>query len=98
MNIIETPVQLAQERGRELPPPELREVVFDVDDTTLTTWDYELFSNWDFNPTTNAQFVGLTGTTFTGNIFPATPGMVELANTPSTEQVKHSRYFTLMPW
>ena len=24
--------------------------------------------------------------------------MVDLANTPSTEQVKHSRYFTLMPW
>ena len=24
--------------------------------------------------------------------------MVELANTPSTEQVAHSRYFTLLPW
>jgi hypothetical protein len=24
--------------------------------------------------------------------------MVDLANTPSTEQVEHSRYFTLMPW
>jgi predicted secreted acid phosphatase len=57
-----------------------RAVVFDVDDTTLTTWNYELYSNWDFNPATNAQFVGLTGTTFTGNAFPATPGMLELAN------------------
>jgi hypothetical protein len=55
-------------------------IVLDVDDTTLTTWNYELFSNWDFNPGTNANFVGLTGTTFTGNMFPATPGMVDLVN------------------
>jgi predicted secreted acid phosphatase len=58
-----------------------RAIVLDVDDTTLTTWNYELYSNWDFNPTTNAQFVGLTGTTFTGNAFPATPGMVDLVST-----------------
>jgi predicted secreted acid phosphatase len=57
-----------------------RAIVLDVDDTTLTTWNYELYSNWDFNPATNAQFVGLTGTTFTGNMFPATPGMVDLVN------------------
>jgi len=55
-------------------------LVLDVDDTTLTTWNYELYSNWDFNPTTNAQFVGLTGTTFTGNMFPATPGMRDLVD------------------
>jgi len=55
-----------------------RAIVLDVDDTTLTTMNYELFSNWDFNPVTNAVFVGLTGTTFTGNMFPATPGMVHL--------------------
>ncbi len=57
-----------------------RAIVLDVDDTTLTTWNYELYSNWDFNPTTNAQFVGLTGSAFTGNAFPATPGMVDLVN------------------
>ena len=57
-----------------------RALVLDVDDTTLTTWNYELYSNWDFNPTTNAQFVGLTGTTFTGNMFPATPGMRDLVD------------------
>jgi predicted secreted acid phosphatase len=57
-----------------------RAIVLDVDDTTLTTWDYELYSNWDFNPGTNAQFVGLTGSTFTGNMFPATPGMVDLVD------------------
>ncbi|MFL5941631.1 MAG: HAD family acid phosphatase [Gaiellaceae bacterium] len=57
-----------------------RAIVLDVDDTTLTTWNYELYSNWDFNPTTNAQFVGLTGGTFTGNAFPATPGMIDLVS------------------
>jgi predicted secreted acid phosphatase len=57
-----------------------RAIVLDVDDTTLTTWNYELYSNWDFNGGTNAQFVGLTGSTFTGNMFPATPGMLDLAN------------------
>jgi predicted secreted acid phosphatase len=59
-------------------------IVLDVDDTTLTTWNYELFSNWDFNAGTNANFVGLTTsgptTTFTGNMFPATPGMVDMVN------------------
>ena len=63
-------------------------IVLDVDDTTLTTWNYELYSNWDFNACTNANFVGLTGpnpcpatqTTFAGNMFPATPGMVDLVN------------------
>jgi predicted secreted acid phosphatase len=57
-----------------------RAIVLDVDDTTLTTWNYELYSNWDFNPGTNANFVGLTGSTFTGNMFPATPGMVGLVS------------------
>jgi predicted secreted acid phosphatase len=62
-----------------------RAIVLDVDDTTLTTWNYELYSNWDFNPATNASFVGLTGTTFTGNMFPATPGMLDLVNQASAE-------------
>ena len=57
-----------------------RAIVLDVDDTTLTTWNYELYSNWDFNPGTNANFVGLTGSTFTGNMFPATPGMVDMTD------------------
>jgi hypothetical protein len=64
----------------------MQAIVLDVDDTTLTTWNYELFSNWDYSPCTNANFVGLTGpgacpapqTTFTGNLFPATPGMVAM--------------------
>jgi predicted secreted acid phosphatase len=58
-------------------------IVLDVDDTTLTTFNYELFSNWDYNPSTNAVFVGLgnppaSSSTFTGNMFPATPCMVDL--------------------
>jgi predicted secreted acid phosphatase len=64
-----------------------RAVVLDVDDTTLTTWNYELFSNWDFNAGTNANFVGLTtnpnpppAMIFTGNMFPATPGMVDMVS------------------
>ena len=45
-------------------------IVLDVDDTTLATWNYEIFSNWAFNPTTNATFV-------TEQRFPAVPGMVD---------------------
>ncbi|MBI3751539.1 MAG: acid phosphatase [Chloroflexi bacterium] len=63
----------------------MQAIVFDVDDTTLTTWNYELFSNWDFNPTTNGIFVGLTSGAFTGNLFPATPGMLDLAWTAHEE-------------
>ena len=46
--------------------------MLDVDDTTLATWNYEVSSNWAYNPTTNAQYV-------TGQLFPAVPGMVDLA-------------------
>ena len=53
-------------------------IVLDVDDTTLLTWNYEIFSNWAFNPTTNAQFV-------TDQKFPAVFGMVDLANTAERE-------------
>ena len=51
-------------------------VLFDVDDTTLTTYNYEIYSNWVYNPTTNAAFVNacLSG----GCVFPAAPGMVGL--------------------
>jgi hypothetical protein len=48
-------------------------VVFDVDDTTLSTWNYELVSNWAYNPTTNAAYVN-------AQSFVAVPGMVALAN------------------
>ena len=72
-------------RAHSQRPSGMKAIVLDVDDTTLTTWDYELFSNWDFNPGTNTQFVGGSGATFTGNIFPATPGMVDLVKQAADE-------------
>jgi predicted secreted acid phosphatase len=48
-------------------------LVFDVDDTTLNTYDYEIFSNFAFNPTTNADFVTHDG-------FPAVFDMPNLVN------------------
>ncbi|MDM7855853.1 HAD family acid phosphatase [Cellulomonas alba] len=53
-------------------------IVLDVDDTTLTTWNYEIASNWAYNPTTNAAYV-------TGQLFPATPGMVDLVKQAASE-------------
>ena len=52
----------------------MQAIVLDVDDTTLTTYDYELYSNWDYNPTTNAMFVGWQHATFTGNAVPGHAG------------------------
>ncbi len=72
-------------RAHSQRPSGMKAIVLDVDDTTLTTWDYELFSNWDYNPGTNTQFVGGSGATFTGNIFPATPGMVDLVKQAADE-------------
>ncbi len=53
-------------------------IVLDVDDTTLATYNYEIASNWAFNGTSNAAFVN-------GELFPAVPGMVELATEAAQE-------------
>ena len=53
-------------------------IVLAVDDTSLATWNYEIFSNWSFNPATNATYV-------TNQLFPPVPGMVDMANTASAE-------------
>jgi putative acid phosphatase of HAD superfamily subfamily IIIB len=53
-------------------------IVLDVDDTTLMTWNYEVFSNWAFNPATNATFVN-------EQRFPAVFGMVDLVRTAERE-------------
>jgi predicted secreted acid phosphatase len=53
-------------------------IVLDVDDTTLATWNYEIFSNWAYNPATNATYV-------LGQLFPAVPGMVQMANDAARE-------------
>jgi predicted secreted acid phosphatase len=51
-----------------------RAVVFDIDDTTLNTYSYEIYSNFVYNPTTNAYFVNAGS----ASVFPAVPGMVRL--------------------
>jgi hypothetical protein len=43
-------------------------ILLDVDDTTLNTYNYEIFSNFVYNPASNATFVN-------GAAFPAVPGM-----------------------
>jgi HAD superfamily, subfamily IIIB (Acid phosphatase) len=53
-------------------------ILLDVDDTSLATWNYEIFSNWAFNPTTNGQFI-------TEQRFPAVPGMVDMARAAERE-------------
>ncbi|MGG5258980.1 HAD family acid phosphatase [Phycicoccus avicenniae] len=59
-------------------PRGTKAIVLDVDDTSLTTWNYEIASNWAFNPTTNGQYV-------TDQKFPATPGMVEMVKKAKAE-------------
>lgn len=51
--------------------PGTKAVLFDVDDTTLNTYSYEIFSNFVYNPGTNGQFVN-------AEVFPAVPHMVDL--------------------
>jgi hypothetical protein len=53
-------------------------IVLDVDDTTLATWNYEIFSNWAYNPSTNATYV-------LGQLFPPVPGMVQMVNEAAHE-------------
>jgi hypothetical protein len=53
-------------------------VIFDIDDTTLNTYNYEIYSNFAFNPTTNAAFVNAA-------VFPAVPTMPELTSDLASE-------------
>jgi putative acid phosphatase of HAD superfamily subfamily IIIB len=48
-------------------------ILLDVDDTTLNTYNYEIYSNFVYNPTTNAAFVNSAA-------FPAVPGMIGLVD------------------
>ena len=59
-------------------PSGMKAIVLDVDDTTLATWNYEVFSNWAYNPTTNATYV-------LGQLFPAVPGMVGMVSQAKAE-------------
>ncbi|MEO5709235.1 MAG: HAD family acid phosphatase [Nocardioidaceae bacterium] len=47
-------------------------ILLDVDDTSLNTYNYEIYSNFAYNPTTNAAFVNSAA-------FPAVFGMPKLA-------------------
>jgi predicted secreted acid phosphatase len=49
-------------------------ILFDIDDTTLNTYSYEIYSSFVYNPTTNAAFVNAGS----ASVFPAVPGMVDL--------------------
>jgi hypothetical protein len=74
---------VAAEGGRWLvrnsqSPSGIKAIVLDVDDTTLATWNYEIYSNWAYNPTTNATYVD-------GELFPAVPGMVAMVNQAASE-------------
>jgi len=53
-------------------------VLFDIDDTTLNTYSYEIYSNFVFNPTTNAAFVN-------AGVFPAVFGMPDLVQQAQAE-------------
>ena len=57
-------------------------ILFDIDDTTLNTYSYEIYSSFVYNPTTNAAFVNAGS----ASVFPAVPGMVDL------EQKAHRRW------
>lgn len=47
-------------------------LLLDVDDTSLVTYDYEIYTNFVYNPATNAQFVNAA-------VFPAVPGILRSA-------------------
>lgn len=51
-----------------------KSILFDIDDTTLNTYSYEIYSNFVYNPTTNGFFVNAGS----ASVFPAVPGMVDL--------------------
>jgi len=56
----------------------MKAIILDVDDTTLATWNYEVFSNWAYVPATNDTYVY-------GELFPAVPGMVDMVNQAAQE-------------
>ena len=50
-----------------------RAIILDVDDTTLNTYNYEIYANFVYNPTNNAAFVNAAA-------FPEVPGMPRLVS------------------
>ncbi len=75
-------------RGHARSGSNMPAVVFDVDDTTLTTYNYEIYSNWAYNPDTNKAFVNacLPAPDGVGScVFPAAPSMAQLASDAEAE-------------
>jgi predicted secreted acid phosphatase len=68
-------------KARSQRKSDTKAIVLDVDDTTLATWNYEIFSNWAFNFNTNQDFV-------LAQRFPAVPGMVDMVNKAAAEGYK----------
>jgi hypothetical protein len=56
-------------------------ILFDIDDTTLNTYSYEIYSNFVYNPTSNASFVNAGS----ADVFPPVPGMVDLTKKAQKE-------------
>jgi hypothetical protein len=69
-----TLARLAHKHARDEQPA----IILDVDDTTLSTWNYEISSNWAFNPATNAAAV-------LAQQFPPVPGMVDMVTQAAAE-------------
>ena len=61
-----------------------------MDDTSLLTWNYEIFSNWAFNPATNGQFV-------TDQRFPAVFGVANFGDQFSDLEGGHADRTFKMP-
>jgi hypothetical protein len=64
--------------GNQGPTAGTKAILLDIDDTTLNTYNYEIYSNFVYNPTTNADFVNSAS-------FPAVPGMPALVNEAKAE-------------
>ena len=62
---------LRKSQALKVPAGTTRSVLFDVDDTTLSTFSYQTYANFVFNATSNAAFANAA-------IFQAVPHMVEL--------------------
>jgi hypothetical protein len=55
-------------------------IVLDIDDTTLNTYSYEIYSNFVFNPTSNGAFVNACEPPVNSCVFPAVFGMPQLVH------------------
>jgi phosphoglycolate phosphatase-like HAD superfamily hydrolase len=56
-------------------------IVLDVDDTSLVTYNYEIWADYSYDPETNGAFVE-------AGVFPAVPGMVALVDAARERGVK----------